>query len=157
MVLLDAGAEVNLQDIEGISALHWASSAGYRDAVELLLGAGANANLMEVDGERLTPLDYSIIGGHQEVAQVLIEWGAMSISGIQELAAIAIQRCVRGHLARKRVASLHHEREKEERVATEERGEGKEEESREVSAATSRRLVSTESKTQEDRNKERRR
>ena len=156
MVLLDAGAEANLQDMEGISALHWASSAGHRDAVELLLGTGANANLMEVDGERLTPLDYSIIGGHQEVAQVLIEWGALSISGIQELAATAIQRCVRGHLARKRVAALLREQE-EGREATEERGDDGQEESREGSAATSGRLVSTESKTQEARNKERRR
>ena len=66
-VLLDAGAAVNLQDDEGITAIHWAASTGHMDAVQLLLGAGANPSLMEVDGERLTPLDYAIIGQHQEV------------------------------------------------------------------------------------------
>ena len=152
-VLLDAGAEVGQQDGEGITALHWASSAGNGDAVELLLGAGASPNLMEVDGEHLTPLDYAIIGGHQEVAQVLIERGALSISGIQELAATAIQRCVRGYLARKRVATLRNEQKEVGRIVVEQ----KEKESYEPSAVDSERLVSAETKPQEDRTKERRR
>lgn len=41
-----------------------------------------------------------------QVAQLLIEQGALSISSIQELAAIMIQKCVRGFLTRKHVASL---------------------------------------------------
>lgn len=101
-VLLSEGhADINLQDAEGITALHWACSAGHLDAVQLLVSSGAGVNMMEVDFERLTPLDYAIIGGHQEVAQLLIEHGALSISGIRELACIMIQRCVRGYLARK--------------------------------------------------------
>ncbi len=63
-----------------------------------------------MDGERLTPLDYAIIGQHQALAQFLIEQGALSISGIRELAAGMIQRCLRGHLARKRVALLRQQR-----------------------------------------------
>ena len=55
---------------------------------------------MEVDGERLTALDYAIIGQHQEVAQLLIEQGALSISGIQELAATMIQKVWRGYRTR---------------------------------------------------------
>lgn len=149
-VLLDAGAEVGRQDGEGITALHWASSAGHGDAVELLLGTGANPNLMEVDGEHLTPLDYAIIGGHQEVAQVLIECGALSISGIQELAATAIQRSVRGYLARKRVAALRSKQKEVGSIAVEQK-------SYEPSAVDSERVVSAESKPQEDRTKERRR
>ena len=47
---------------------------------------------MEVDGERLTPLDYAVIGQHQELAQLLIEHGALSISAVQDLAAICIQK-----------------------------------------------------------------
>ena len=100
-LLEEGGADVNLQDSEGITALHWACSGGHVDTVQMLLMAGANPNLLEVDGERLTPLDYAIIGGHQEVAQVLIEQGALSISSIQELAAIMIQKCVRGYLVRR--------------------------------------------------------
>lgn len=103
-MLEEGGSNVNVQDDEGISALHWASSGGHVETVQLLLMAGANPNHLEVDGERLTPLDYAIIGGHQEVAQVLIEQGGLSISSVQELAAVMIQKTVRGYLARKKVS-----------------------------------------------------
>lgn len=106
MLLSEGHADINLQDAEGITALHWASSAGHLDGVHLLLSAGAVVNMMEVNYERLTPLDYAIIGGHQEVAQLLIENGALSISGIKELASTMIQKCVRGFLARRRTAPL---------------------------------------------------
>ena len=100
---------MNLQDLEGITALHWACSTGSLDVVQqLLINAGADPNLMEVDGGRLTPLDYAIIGGHQDVAQLLIENGALSISGIQDLAAIHIQRVVRGFLVRRKYAGILH-------------------------------------------------
>jgi len=61
------------------------------EAVQVLMNAGAYPNHMEVDNERLTPLDYAIIGGHQEIAQYLIEQQALTISGIKELAASLIQ------------------------------------------------------------------
>ena len=106
--LLEEGkATINTQDSEGITALHWACSVGHMDTVQVLLMAGANPNLLELDGERLAPLDYAIIGGHQEVAQVLIEHGALSISSIQELAAVQIQKCVRGYLVRRRQLLAH--------------------------------------------------
>ena len=57
----------------------------------MLMSAGAYPNHMEVDNERLTPLDYAIIGGHHEIAQYLIEQHALTISGIKELAASLIQ------------------------------------------------------------------
>ncbi len=101
--LLEEGrADVNKQDAEGVTALHWACSVGHLDTIQQLLSVGANPNLMEADGEKLTPLDYAIIGGHQEAAQLLMESGALSISSIQELAAVQIQKCVRGYLVRRR-------------------------------------------------------
>lgn len=103
VLITEGRAEVNIQDAEGITALHWACSVGSVDAVQLLVGMGANLNVMEVDGEKLTPLDYAVIGSHQEVAQLLIERGALSISSIRELAATMIQRCMRGYLTRKKV------------------------------------------------------
>ena len=106
VLLEEGGATINLQDYEGITALHWACSTGSLDVVQQLLSAGADPNLMEVDGGRLTPLDYAIIGGHQDVAQLLIENGALSISGIQDVAAIVIQKSVRGFLVRRKYAGL---------------------------------------------------
>ena len=103
------------------------------EAVDLLLRGNANPNMMEVDNERLTPLDYAIIGGHQEVAQVLIEQGALSISSIGELAATMIQKCYRGYASRKRTAPMLQElrafREQMARpISTSESGRGAEEE-----------------------------
>lgn len=108
-VLLELGADVNRQDYEGISALHWACSAGHLDTVQLLIGVGAMPNLMEANGDKLTCLDYAIIGNHQEIAQLLIEQGALSASGIHDLAAVIIQKRIRGYLARKKVAALRDE------------------------------------------------
>ena len=118
VLLEEGGATVNLQDLEGITALHWACSTGSLDVVQqLLINAGADPNLMEVDGGRLTPLDYAIIGGHQDVAQLLIENGALSISGIQELASIIIQKVVRGFLVRKKYAGVLGDHKQKEVVA----------------------------------------
>ena len=40
---------------------------------------------------RYTPLDYALMGEHYEVAQYMIEQGALSITGIQDIAALKIQ------------------------------------------------------------------
>ena len=58
----------------------------------MLLIAGANPTMFEVDGEQLTPLDYAVIGQHQELAQLLIENGALTINLVRDLAAICIQK-----------------------------------------------------------------
>ncbi|XP_065888702.1 inversin-like [Dysidea avara] len=100
-LLLEAQANPNLQDNEGISSLHWACSTGNYEAVQVLMSAGAYPNHMEVDGDRLTPLDYAIIGGHQEIAQYLIEQNALTISGIKELAASLIQKRYREYRDKK--------------------------------------------------------
>ena len=40
---------------------------------------------------RYTPLDYALMGEHYDVAQYMIEQGALSIIGVQDIAAQKIQ------------------------------------------------------------------
>lgn len=90
-VLLELGANGNLPDNEGITPLHWGCTGGDLATVQALVEVGVYLSPMESNGDKLTPLDYAIISGHQGVAQFLIDQGALSISGIQDLAVTCIQ------------------------------------------------------------------
>lgn len=46
-VSVDANIEANFQDIDGLTALHWATVRGHMAAAELLLSYGANPNLAD--------------------------------------------------------------------------------------------------------------
>lgn len=70
-VLLENGANVNMQDKEGHTALHWACRSGSLEAVKLLVARyNAKVNMMEFTRQKYTPLDYALIGDHQDVALV---------------------------------------------------------------------------------------
>ncbi|KAK3756744.1 hypothetical protein RRG08_018466 [Elysia crispata] len=99
--LMEHGAEPNAQDREGMTCLHWACSKGHLDAVKLLIEYNAFPNHMEFTEDRYTPLDYALMGEHHEVAQYMIEQGALSITGIQDIAAQKIQCAFRGYRVRK--------------------------------------------------------
>nr|XP_032801958.1 inversin isoform X1 [Petromyzon marinus] len=101
VVLMDSQADPNIQDKEGMTALHWCCNNGYLNAVKLLLEYGAFPNHMETNEERYTPLDYALLGGHQEVIQYMLEHGALSIAAIQDIAATKIQAVYRGHRVRR--------------------------------------------------------
>ena len=79
------------------------------ECAQLLLEAEVNPNCMEADVRHLTPLDYAILGDHQELAQLLIESGGLTITSIQELAAVVIQKVVRGFITRRQVARMREE------------------------------------------------
>ncbi|XP_062395551.1 inversin isoform X3 [Sardina pilchardus] len=100
-LLLQHDADANIQDKEGRTALHWSCNNGYLDAVKLLLGCGAFPNHMENNEERYTPLDYALLGEHQELTQYLLEHGAMSIAAIQDIAACSIQALFKGYRVRR--------------------------------------------------------
>ncbi|KAG9283610.1 inversin isoform X1 [Astyanax mexicanus] len=100
-LLIQHHADPNMQDKEGRTALHWSCNNGYLDAVKLLLGCGAFPNHMEHTEERYTPLDYALLGEHQEVTQFLLEHGAMSIAAIQDIAASTIQALYKGYKVRR--------------------------------------------------------
>ncbi|NP_001079230.1 inversin-A [Xenopus laevis] len=100
-VLMENKADPNIQDKNGRTALHWSCNNGYLDAVKLLLGYSAFPNQMENTEERYTPLDYALLGGHQEVIQFMLEHGALSIAAIQDIAASKIQAVYKGHKVRR--------------------------------------------------------
>uniref|UniRef100_A0A8C5PMW0 Inversin n=1 Tax=Leptobrachium leishanense TaxID=445787 RepID=A0A8C5PMW0_9ANUR len=100
-VLIENKADPNIQDKNGRTALHWSCNNGYLDAVKLLLKYYAFPNQMENTEERYTPLDYALLGGHQEVIQFMFEHGALSIAAIQDIAASKIQAVYKGHKVRR--------------------------------------------------------
>jgi len=69
---LAAGADV--KDKRGFTPLHWASIAGYKETVELLIDNGADVNAMRGGGG--APLSYAASWGHKEIVELLIANGA---------------------------------------------------------------------------------
>lgn len=78
--LLDQGADVNITNYKGQTALHCAAKAGFVEPVRILLAHGADVNVQDRDGD--TPLHAackSTIKNHerlQQVAELLIAQGA---------------------------------------------------------------------------------
>lgn len=72
--LLRAGAEINVRDRHGQTALMLAAHRGYREMVEVLVEGGADLNVTAKFN--LSALMLAIIAGHAEVARVLARAGA---------------------------------------------------------------------------------
>jgi ankyrin repeat protein len=78
--LLSAGADVNVQDIGGFTALHWAerqsntSGSRFAEKIPLLLQAKANTELRSKDGN--TPLMDAVFCGYSKTIQILADGGA---------------------------------------------------------------------------------
>ena len=68
-VLLNASADVNIQNSYGVTALHWAAQEGHLGICKMLLASGARASLTNSDGN--TPLDLAQSKGHREVCELL--------------------------------------------------------------------------------------
>ena len=72
--LLAAGAEVNAKDLEGQTALIWASKQGHLEVVRTLLATRADVNPKGKDG--WTALMGATKNGHRDVAELLRQAGA---------------------------------------------------------------------------------
>jgi len=80
--LLEAEADINLQDIKGRSALFWAVIYNNLETAKVLLEAGADPNLQinedvdmrNIDGD--TALHWASCYGHLEIVKVLLKAGA---------------------------------------------------------------------------------
>lgn len=78
-LLIQHGADVNLQDRYGLTALHWAARSGHTDIVELLLEKGAYPNPREDYG--FTPLHEAAENNHPDIIELLISAGADKTMG----------------------------------------------------------------------------
>jgi ankyrin repeat protein len=65
---------INHQDEDGLTLMHWASDRGHSTVVRLLVERGANLNIQDVDGQ--APLHYASSCGHQDIVTFLIAAGA---------------------------------------------------------------------------------
>jgi ankyrin repeat protein len=72
-LLLEEGANANTEDYDGNTGLHIAAEKGFESVVALLLDNG-NVNAKGRNG--LTPLYYAVMGGHNEVVELLVHKGA---------------------------------------------------------------------------------
>lgn len=104
--LCDVGASVNVQDYDGISPLHWAALQGHQDIATMLLNHDAYPNFMEANGNKATPLDYAVGNGHEALAQMLADAGAVDYEEMERLAVTLVQATWRGFRARKEYTSL---------------------------------------------------
>jgi len=73
-LLLQAGANVEIQGNRCESALHLAAAGGHYDVIKHLLSYGADVNVADKEGN--TPLMYAILGDHPFAVNELLSQGA---------------------------------------------------------------------------------
>jgi len=74
LLLYNNGADINIQDKQGWTPLHWAARYGREATVELLLDKGADINIQDKQG--WTPLHWAAYNGHEAIVQLLLAKGA---------------------------------------------------------------------------------
>lgn len=74
--LLEVGGDrdLNEQDDDGMTMLHWASDRGHSDIIEILLARGANINAQ--DNMKQTALHYACSCNHVEAVRLLVSRNA---------------------------------------------------------------------------------
>jgi ankyrin repeat protein len=73
-LLLEHGADINVQDEDGWTPLHWASMNGALEVVRLLLEHGSEVEAKHNGGK--TTLQVAVDRGHAEVVELLREHGS---------------------------------------------------------------------------------
>jgi ankyrin repeat protein len=73
-MVIEAGADVNIKNEKGETALMHAAWRGSTNAAKILIDAGANINACSDEGQ--TALIYASGYGHSAIVQMLIDIGA---------------------------------------------------------------------------------
>jgi ankyrin repeat protein len=74
LTVLEAEANLEAHDQEGMTALHYAAQHGRTNIVEILLALGVDVNMR--DGRGLTPLHFATLNSHSEIIKILLTVGA---------------------------------------------------------------------------------
>src|SRR5262249_22848847 len=72
--LLQRKVDVNVPQVDGTTALHWAVRQDDLDTVDLLIRAGANVSAANRDG--VVPMQLAALNGNAAIAERLIKAGA---------------------------------------------------------------------------------
>lgn len=76
VIILESGAEVNISNNKGRTALMFAAWHGDNEITEMLLKYGANPNIIPNDDEGMTALMAATTKGYQEIVKMLLKSGA---------------------------------------------------------------------------------
>eukprot|EP01101_Sappina_pedata_P013178 TRINITY_DN945_c0_g1_i1.p1 TRINITY_DN945_c0_g1~~TRINITY_DN945_c0_g1_i1.p1 ORF type:complete len:1327 (+),score=669.54 TRINITY_DN945_c0_g1_i1:127-4107(+) len=94
-LLIEAGANVNVEDKDGAMPLHHAAYAGNLKIVKILLKSGAKINAK--DDESNTPLHNAALGGHVKVVDYLLSKGAAIDELDEQNGTPLLNSCSNGH------------------------------------------------------------
>ena len=73
-IMMEAGADVDLQDEDGETILHWAAGNAHNDVLTRLIVMGADVNHQNRAGQ--TPLFRAAKRGHTAIVRIMMESGA---------------------------------------------------------------------------------
>jgi len=73
--LVQAGADLNMRDSQGLTALHWAAEHGHSKLTKILLDHHADVDATQTDTAN-TPLMFAAQSAHNSVMKILLRHGA---------------------------------------------------------------------------------
>ncbi len=73
-LLIDKGANIDIQNTDGLTPLHWAIIFRKTDMARLLMQRGARLDIQDKNG--LTALHHATVHGNEDIVRLLIESGA---------------------------------------------------------------------------------
>jgi len=77
MELLFKGISIDIRSWSYYTALHYAAQGGHRDAVEWLIGKGADVNLQNF--LRMSPVDLALLYDREDIAELIGAHGGIEI------------------------------------------------------------------------------